>query len=311
MTEDAEHEAFRADVIAGLSATPRAVPGKHLWDERGSDLFDRITAHPDYYPMRAEMALLPEAAAAIARRIGPGATVVEFGSGASRKIRTLLDALPAPARYVAVDISAAYLDAAVRRLATDYPDVAMIPVAADYSRPIRLPVDLSGGPVLGFFPGTTIGNVPPEEAVGFLARVRAALGAGHLLIGADPNRDPAQLRAAYGDCSGLMPAFHRNLLARLARDLGADLEPDAFVHEARILPDPFRMEAHLVACRPTRIAISGHTFEFAAGDSVRTDFSYKHAPDTVRTLAGQAGWTPEDLWLDTHESFSLHLLRCT
>ena len=306
MTEPERDELLQA-VLAGLSATPKRLPGKFLWDEAGSVLFDRICDHPDYYPTRREMAQLPGAAREVAGLVGPGATIVEFGSGASRKIRTLLDALERPARYVAIDISGEFLEASVRRLAADYPQVEAIPVRADYSDPVRLPI-ARDGPVLGFFPGTSIGNMAPAEARGLLARVRETLGQSRFLVGADPTRDADRLQRAYGDCGGLMPAFHLNLLTRLKREFGAEIDEDAFHHEARILREPLRVEAHLVASRATTWQLDGCTIPFEAGESVRTDTSHKHAPDGFRALAAQAGWTPERLWLDPEGTFGLHLL---
>ena len=302
-----ERSAFLREVIAGLSARPKTLPGKFLWDEAGSVLFDRICDHPDYYPTRRETALLPEAARELAGLLGPHATIVEFGSGASRKIRTLLDALDRPARYVAIDISRDYLDASVRRLQPDYPDVAMTAVCADYSQAVQLP-PVGDGPVLGFFPGTSIGNVSPEEARAFLARARETLGPNRLLVGADPTRDEARLRRAYGESGGLMPAFHLNLLERLVRELGAGIECDAFRHEARILPEPFRMEAHLVASRANTWRLDGHAIAFEAGETVRTDISHKYAPREFQALAMRSGWACERLGLDSDGAFSLHLL---
>ena len=188
----AERDAFRRDVLAGLSEVPKRLPGKYLWDEAGSILFDRICDSPDYYPTRREMALLPAIVPELAALVGAGATIVEYGSGASRKIRTLLDGLDRPRRYAAIDISRAYLETSVGTLARDYPGIAMIPVGADYAAPIRLPVDLGGGPVLGFFPGTSIGNLAPAEAEAFLARARDTLGAQYVVpVGTSPLDYPA------------------------------------------------------------------------------------------------------------------------
>lgn len=303
-----EREVFLQDAIAGLLVSPKQLPGKYLWDETGSILFDRICDHPDYYPTRCEMALLPSVARDIADLIGPAATIVEFGSGASRKIRTLFDALDRPTRYVAVDISQEYLEASIARLRPDYPDIEMISLCADYSGPVRLPI-MPDGPVLGFFPGTSIGNVLPHETEALLARARETLGPSRFLIGVDPTQDAKPLQRAYGDCDGLMSAFHLNVLERLRRELGAEIEGDAFVHEARILHDPFRMEAHLVAVRPTAWHLGGRTIAFATGDSIRTDTSHKYDPRAFQALAGRAGWVAERLWLDPEERFGLHLLR--
>lgn len=301
-------EAFLADVLAALSDTPRSLPGKYLWDEAGSILFDRICGSPDYYPTRCEMTLIPRVAHEIAARIGRGATIVEFGSGASRKIRMLLDTLPEPARYIAIDISGAYLEASLKQLAPDYPDIAMVPVCADYSRPVQLPIPATGGSVLGFFPGTSIGNFSPGEARAFLARARQTLGSSRLLVGADTTQDEERLVAVYGGCGGLMEALHLNILARMNRELGANIPLDAFRHEARILRDPFRVEAHLVAVRPNTWRIGGRDIPFARGDSVRTDTSHKYTPDEFRRLAEEAGWTTEQSWIDS-AGFALYLLR--
>ncbi|KMO43549.1 methyltransferase [Methylobacterium tarhaniae] len=308
-TETRERAAFLRDARAGLAARPRALPGKYLWDVEGSTLFDRICGTSDYYPTGREMTLLPGVAAEVADRIGAGVTVVEYGSGASRKIRTLLDALARPARYVALDISWDFLKAAIDRLAPDYPEVEMIPVHADYSQPIALPVDLSGGPVLGFFPGTSISNFSGPQAVAFMERVRATLGPSWFLIGVDPTRDEERLLRAYGGADGLMAALHLNLLARANRELGATFDLDAFRHEARVLPEPFRVEAHLVATRDTACRLDGETFRFAAGESIHTDNSYKYAPEAFQDIARRSGWTPEAVWLDALGVFSLHLLR--
>ncbi|GJD79064.1 dimethylhistidine N-methyltransferase [Methylobacterium gregans] len=301
------HEAFAEAVRAGLAARPRTLPGTFLWDEAGSVLFDRICDSPDYHPTGRETALLPAVAEAVAGLVGPGASVVEYGSGASRKVRTLLDALDRPARYLALDISRDYLESSVARLAPDYPAVAMTAVCADYGGPVRLPVRLDDGPVLGFFPGTSIGNFPPEAAQGLLARIRDTLGPSRLLVGVDPTQDEDRLRRSYG--GPLMAEFHRNILVRMRRELDVELHPDGFAHAVRIEPEPFRVEAHLVARGAQAIRLDADTFTFADGESVRTDTSHKYPPDAFRALAERAGWLPERVWLDPDGLFSLHLLR--
>ncbi|WP_336488781.1 L-histidine N(alpha)-methyltransferase [Methylobacterium nigriterrae] len=309
LPEQAERAEFLRDALTGLTAPVKAVPGKYLWDGTGSDLFDRICGHADYYPTRQEMALLPRAAAEVAARVGTGATVVEFGSGASRKIRTLLDALERPAAYVAIDIARDYLAAAVRRLAPDYPAVAMISACADYTKPVRLPVETAGRTILGFYPGTTIGNFPPAEAIAFLERARATLGPSLFLVGTDATTDPERLRRAYAGSDGLMAAFHLNLLARLNRELNADLDPDNFRHAIRLCGDPSRVEAHLVARSDATYSLGGEAISFAAGESVRTDTSHKYGPDAFRTLAATAGWRVAETWQDKAGHFNLHLLE--
>ncbi|MHB2211633.1 L-histidine N(alpha)-methyltransferase [Methylobacterium sp. CM6257] len=302
-------EAFLRDALAGLMAEPKTLPGKYLWDETGSDLFDRICHSADYYPTAQEMALLPRAAAEVARAVAPGTTVVEFGSGASRKIRTLLDVLPSPAAYVAIDISGDYLKAAIRRLAADYAHIPMVPVCADYSKPVQLPVTAGPGGTLGFYPGTSIGNFDPREAGLFLERARATLGPSLFLVGADGTTDPQRLERAYAGADGLMAAFHRNILTRLNRECGADFDPENFRHTVRLLSEPFRVEAHLVAIRPATYRLGDRSIAFAASESVRTDTSHKYTADVFRALAAASGWQPRALWQAEGGSFNLHLLQ--
>jgi dimethylhistidine N-methyltransferase len=300
---------FLDDVLAGLSRPQKALPGKYLWDEIGSDLFDRICGTDDYYLTRREMALLQESAPEVARTVGAGACLVEYGSGASRKVRILLDAMDRPSRYVAIDISAEYLDAATKRIATDYPDVSVQPVVADYTQPIAIPGACGGGPVLAFFPGSTIGNFAQDGVVAFLERARATIGAGWLLIGHDPNQDEATLMRAYGDADGLMPALHLNLLRRLRDELGADVDIGAFRHEARVRRDPPRVEAYLTAVRATTLTLGGQAVAIKAGESIHTDMSYKMDVDVFRGLTERAGWTTVRTWLDPDGFYGLHLLR--
>ncbi|MDR7039328.1 dimethylhistidine N-methyltransferase [Methylobacterium sp. BE186] len=306
---EGERAEFLRDALAGLTAPEKSLPGKYLWDEAGSGLFDRICGHADYYPMREESALLPRAAAEVAARLGPGATVIEFGSGASRKIRTLLDALARPAAYVAIDISRDYLAAAVARLAPDYPDVEMLWSCADYTKPVRLPVTLEGRSVLGFYPGTSIGNFTPAEATAFLDRARATLGPSLFLVGVDATWDREALQGAYAGSDGLMAAFHLNLLARLRRELDTDIDPGNFRHEVRLCPDPERVEAHLVARAAATYRLGDRPLTFAAGESIRTDTSHKYTPDAFRRLAAAGGWEAAGFWQDPLGRYNLHLLR--
>jgi dimethylhistidine N-methyltransferase len=246
-TPFADREQVLRDVLEGLSRPMKKLPGKYLWDETGSDLFDRICGTEDYYLTRRETALLEAAAGDIAGIVGAGATLVEYGSGASRKVRLLLDAMAAPHRYVAIDISDEYLAAATRRIAADYPGVDVLPVVADYTKPIVLPDTIEDGPVLGFFPGSTIGNFDEAGVVAFLERAQATIGQGWLLIGHDPNQDEASLKRAYGEADGLMGRLHLNMLAHINTRLGADFDLAAFRHTVEVRRDPPRVEAYLVA----------------------------------------------------------------
>jgi dimethylhistidine N-methyltransferase len=298
-------ETFLRDVLHGLSRPQKRLPGKYIWDEAGSAIFERIVAAPGYYLGRRETALMRARLPEIAAAAGPVATLVEFGSGASVKVRALIEALPGVRRYVALDISEDHLRAGTARIAREH-GLDGVPVVADYTRPLpALPLD---PPVLGYFAGSTIGNFSPDGAIGLLSRFREALGPSALLVGVDPNRDPERLRAAYsGD---LMAALHKNLLVRMNRELGAGIDPDAFRHEARILEPPFRVEAHLVARRDLTWRLGDAAIAFGAGESVFTDASYKYAHDAFAALATKAGWRPERGWTDPDGLFSLHLLRC-
>jgi dimethylhistidine N-methyltransferase len=299
---------FLKDVLEGLSRAQKSLPGKYLWDETGSLIFDRICASRDYYLTRRETALLQAAAPEVAGIVGADASLVELGSGASVKTRILLDALPDPARYVALDIAEEHLAAATARIARGYPGLEVIPLCADYTKPLSLPAS-NGGRVLGFFPGSTIGNFGPADAVPFLSRIREALGPSLFLVGTDPNRDAAMLARAYADGEGLMSALHGNLLVRIRRELDGEIEPAAFRHEARVLDDPPRVEAHLVARWPTICRIGGRMIRFAAGESIYTDSAHKYEPHTFQALVRQAGWEPVRCWLDEDGLFALHLLR--
>lgn len=300
---------FLRDAVAGMTSDPKQLLGKYLWDEQGSQLFDDICDNSDYYPTGQEMTLLPSVAAEVAERLGANLTIVEFGAGASRKIRTLLDALNAPACYIALDISLAYLEDAVSKLERDYSGIEMISACVDYSKSITLPMDLSGTHVLGFFPGNSIGNLPPYEARSLLERFRNALGPSHLLIGVDATRDGMRLQRAYQDPGGRMSAFHKNVLVRMNRELGADFDLGNFRHEARLREAPFRSEAHLVAVQAASYRLGERIVAFEAGESIRTDWSHKYLPSEFQALAERSGWASEQHWIDADGLFSMHLLR--
>ncbi len=301
---------FERDVLAGLALPQKAIPGKYLWNDAGAVLFERVCAGAHYYVTRHETALLGQAAAEIAAMVGSGATLVEFGSGGSHKVRLLLDAMASPQRYVAVDIAPDCLQAATGRIAADYPGLAVVPVAGDYFKPLPMPEDLGRGPVLGFFPGNTIGSYDEPVLIGLMARLREALGpASWFLVGVDPNADAASILRGYADPEGLMAAFHRNVLHRLVAELDTDLDPENFRHEARVFETPARTEAHLVAVRAADYRVAGRTVSFAADESIHTDNSYKYVPALFERIAVAAGWRPERVWLDNDKLFSLHLLR--
>ena len=301
---------FRDAVLSGLMQPQKAIPCKFFYDLEGSRLFEAICETPEYYPTRTELAILAGAAPAIAGLVGAGCAIVEFGSGAGIKIRTLLDALESPAAYVPVDISRSHLIAAAEALAADYPELHIAPVCADYTKPFLLPAVGQGRPPwLGFFPGSTIGNFSPPQAAGFLSQVRRLLGeGGMMLVGVDLKKDRAVLEAAYNDAAGVTAAFNLNLLARIDRELDGDFGHTEFGHRAIYDPVQGRIEMHLVSAEDQTVQVAGHAFRFAAGETIHTENSYKYSLDQFRRLAQSAGWRPAEVWTDPDRLFSLHLL---
>jgi dimethylhistidine N-methyltransferase len=297
---------FARDLLAGLRARPRAVSPKYFYDAEGSRLFDAICELPEYYPTRTELALLAQHAGEMAALIGPGAEIVEFGAGASRKVRLLLDALAAPRRYVPVDISGEHLEEAAQALRADHPALDVRPLVADFTQGLDLPP--AAGRRVGFFPGSSIGNFDPAEAERLLRQMAGWLEGGGLLIGVDLVKDPARLHAAYNDAQGVTAAFNLNLLARANRDLGADFDLAGFAHYAHYNPDAQRIEMHLLSRRAQQVMLCGETFEFAEGEALHTENSYKHTVPGFHALAGRAGFQPGAVWVDAGRDFSLHWL---
>ena len=301
--------AFLADVLAGLSAQPKTLPCRWLYDERGSELFEDITQLPEYYPTRTEQQILEDNLPGIAALIGPGAEVIEYGSGASVKTRALLDALDAPRVYRPVDISEDFLFSAASELSRDYPGLVVEPFAGDF---------LSGGPVasedarpvLGFFPGSTIGNLSDEEITDFLTATRQRLGAGaHFLFGADLAKSPDVLVPAYDDAAGVTAAFNLNILTRINRELGGDIEVNRFHHEARWNAEESRIEMHIVSDAAQRVAIAGERFDFAKGETIHTENSRKFTRERLAALLARAGWRLEQSWTDAKDWFLVALAQ--
>ncbi|HEX2255213.1 MAG TPA: L-histidine N(alpha)-methyltransferase [Afifellaceae bacterium] len=303
-------ETFARTVLEGLRQVPKALPPKLLYDARGSELFDRICELEEYYPTRTELGILRERAAEIGRLAGPGAVLVEFGSGSSLKVRIVLDELPRPAAYIPVDISGDHLEAAAEALRAEYPDLPIVPLAADFTKPLRLPAVAGDGRRLGFFPGSTIGNFEPPEAEAFLAQARRLLGPGAaLLIGVDLKKDEAILNAAYDDADGVTAAFNLNLLARINREAGGDFEPDGFAHRAFYNAGRGRVEMHLASLRDQIVQIAGERIAFSAGETIHTESSYKYAPEELAALFARAGWRALRRWTDAGALFSVWFLE--
>ena len=304
-------ESFRDAVLAGLGHEAKTLPCKFFYDARGSALFEQICDVPEYYLTRTEIAILEEYAGGIARHIGAHCRLVELGSGSSRKVRILLEALETPAAYVPVDISREHLREAAAGLAADFPNLNVIAVCADYTRPFPLP-PLPGpaGKRVGFFPGSTIGNFEPDAVVRFLAHCAELLGPeGEMLIGVDLKKDPSILNAAYNDRAGINGAFNLNLLERINRELGGDIDVARFEHLAFYSAEKGRMELYLKSLADQTATIAGHPFHFAEGERIYTENSYKYAVPEFHALAARAGFRAVHTWTDRDQLFSVHYFR--
>lgn len=301
---------FLRDALAGLGAAQKTLPAKYFYDARGSALFEAITRLPEYYPTRTEFALLDASAAALRDAIGPGRLVVEFGSGSGEKAKLVLSALQDPAGYVAIEISAAALDDALQLLRGAFPSLSVCAIEGDFSVMADLPLGLASGPRLGFFPGSTLGNLTPAEAEAFLHGRRAMLGQdGLFLIGLDLAKDPAILIPAYDDAQGITAAFNLNLLNRLNQELAAGLDLALFRHEARWNASESRIEMHLVVLADQMAQIGGQPIAFHAGESIHTENSYKYTPEAFAALALRAGWRIQAQFTDAQNWFGLFLLK--
>ncbi len=301
---------LEADVVEGLSRPQKWIPPKHFYDAEGSRLFEEITGLPEYYPTRTEIALLRSAAAEMAAEIPDGAALVEFGSGASTKTRILLDAAPQLAVYAPIDISTAALDEAARAIRADYPNLVVAPLRDDFTNALDLPEETRGRPIVGFFPGSTIGNFTPDQARAFLVSARRLLGDGAaFFVGIDLRKDPAVLVAAYDDAQGVTAAFNKNLLTRINRELGGDFDLDAFRHLAVWNDAESRMEMRLESLKDQRVRAAGRMFRFGAGETLHTENSYKFTVEGFTKLAGEAGWGLERAWVSNDPAFAVVLLR--
>ncbi|HEV7232705.1 MAG TPA: L-histidine N(alpha)-methyltransferase [Sphingorhabdus sp.] len=298
---------FRADVLAGLRGPRRAIPARWFYDERGSELFDEITRLPEYYPTRVEAALLGQCAGDIAKRVGAGSAVVEFGAGSATKTPLLLAAI-APAAYVPIDISGDYLHDAASQLQLKFPQLRVVPMAADFTHDIRLPDEIAGLPRLGFFPGSTIGNFVPRSGVDFLRHLRSILGEGaRLLIGFDRIKPADILIPAYDDTAGVTAAFNLNLLERINRELDGDIPVDAFAHEIRWNDMEARIEMHLRCQRDVRFSVASEEFAMREGESIHTENSHKYDLRSLRLLLRAGCWTPLADYSDADNWFTLVL----
>ncbi len=308
-TED--EDAAATEVLAGLARVPKQIHSKFFYDQRGSELFDRICELEEYYLTRTELAIMRAHAVEMAALLGPRVTLVEFGSGSSIKTPLLLDALEEPAAYVPIDISGEHLEATAKKLTARYPEIEVLPLWADYTDAVKLPATSGdAGRRAVYFPGSTVGNFTPAEAKDFLRRVATLAGLdGALLIGVDLDKDPDVLHRAYNDAAGVTAEFNLNLLARFNRELGADFDLRAFRHDALYNQGDGRIEMYLISERPQTVTIGETAIRFEAGEKILTEYSYKYSLERFRRIGAEAGFEVRRVWTDDDQLFSVQYLE--
>lgn len=305
----ARQESFAEALIEGLSRADKAIPCRFLYDARGAALFEAICELPEYYPTRTETALLRERADEIAGLAGPGAQLIELGSGAGTKVRILLEAMRRPSAYVAIDVSREQLRQSTETIAEDFPGLHVAAICADYSQDFALPRIIDGGRRVGFFPGSTIGNLTPEAAEDFLKLWSERLGPGSaMVVGVDLAKGRDILEPAYDDAAGVTARFSLNVLERANRELGADFDVSAFRHRANWSAARSRIEIHLVSQKAQVATVLGRSFTFAQGEAVHIEDSCKYTVGAFQALASRAGFVPAECWTDPQGLFSVHYL---
>ncbi len=305
---DERASVFARDVIDDLSQQPKRLSPKYFYDAAGSELFEQITLLPEYYPTRTELTILRDRGRAISAIVPDGAALVEFGAGATTKVRLLLNECSFGA-YVPVDISGDFLKAQADALRADFPSLDVHPVTADFTTPFKLPEAVSKMPKVGFFPGSTLGNFEPHEASAFLRSARGILGNGaRMVIGVDLEKDEGVLYKAYNDAAGVTARFNLNVLHRINRELGGNFDISAFMHRAIYNRDRHRIEMHLISKKALTARVLGRNFSFRPGESIHTESSYKYSLERFTALASGSGWTPLESWTDPAGMFSVHAL---
>ena len=305
---DEQTSAFAGDVIDDLSQHPKRLSPKYFYDAAGSELFEQITLLPEYYPTRTELSILRDRGSAISAIVPDGAALVEFGAGATTKVRLLLNECAFKA-YVPVDISGDFLKAQADALCKDFPGLGVYPVAADFTASFALPESIAGMPKVGFFPGSTLGNFEPHEACGFLRSARDILGQGaQMVIGVDLEKDERVLYEAYNDRAGVTARFNLNVLHRINRELGGNFDISAFTHRSIYNRDRHRIEMHLISRKAQSVRVLGHNFSFRPGESIHTESSYKYSLERFTALARGADWKVRESWTDNAGMFSVHAL---
>jgi len=301
--------AFQLDVERGLSAPQKFLPSQYFYDEAGSNLFEQITELEEYYPTRTEVSILRAHATDIAGQLGANALLVEYGAGASTKTRILLDALDTPEGYVPIDVSEDFLLQTADGLRAEYPGLPVHPIVGDFMVRLGLPEGATGTPV-GFFPGSTIGNLNDDEITEFMQSARALLGdTGKFVIGVDLRKSPTILIPAYDDAAGVTAKFNLNLLTRINRELGADFDLDGFAHRAIWNDAASRIEMHLESLIDQTVSIGARQFAFAAGETIHTEISRKFDLDALTALVARTGWHLDQVWRDSKNYFAVILLE--
>jgi dimethylhistidine N-methyltransferase len=307
-----ESSDFLADVIVGLSSNPRRLPCKYFYDERGAALFQKICELPEYYITRTEIEILDRNRADIASQVGTNIQLIGLGTGAGTKTRILIEALQSPAVYIPVDISEKQLRESTAFFRKVFPNLEILPVCADYLQPVTIPsAQHKAARNIIYFPGSTIGNFEPDEAVEFLNRAANVCHPdGGLLIGVDLKKDRDALQAAYNDRAGVTAQFNLNLLERVNRELAADFDLDQWRHEAPYNSTDGRIEMHLISEMDQFVRLDEQKFHFRRGEKIITEFSYKYAPEEFAKLAGKAGFEFVQMWTDDARLFGVFYFDC-
>lgn len=298
---------FHSDVVQGLSQSPKRLSCKYFYDERGSQLFEQICELEEYYLTRTELAIMETYADQMAYQLGEAVMLVEFGSGSSVKTRILLDRLQHPAAYVPLDISADHLRASAAELRVEYPEIEILPVVADFTKPFHLPQShRQPSHAAVFFPGSTIGNFEPEAASKILRQIAQMVGKeGGLLIGIDLQKDPRRIDAAYNDADGITAMFNLNILNHINHELGADFDPLQFEHLSRYEPTQGRVETYVVSRREQVVSLGGHRFRFRKDEPIHTEYSYKYTVEGFAKFAAQVGLIMHHHWTDPEQLFAV------
>ncbi|MGE3642265.1 MAG: L-histidine N(alpha)-methyltransferase [Beijerinckiaceae bacterium] len=305
-----ERDDFARAVVDGLSGGQKTLPCRFFYDARGSELFEEITELEEYYPTRTEADILHACAGEIAAHTPAGAMLVEFGSGSSTKTEILLEALDKLGVYVCIDVSQSALDEASARIRKRFPGLRVETLVADFAEPVELPEGFAGRSVVGFFPGSTIGNLTRGEAIKLMRHFGHVLGPNaRFVAGVDLKKPLSRLIPAYDDALGVTAAFNKNILVRINRELDGDFDPDAFAHEARWNDGKGRIEMHLVSLKAQTAHVAGKEFRFAGGESIHTENSHKYTVDEFQALVRSAGWRPQQVWTDADKLFSVHSLE--